>query len=144
MAHRASVPAVLTMLLAAACAGPPVDPGSGDEIFFPQHGESGSGPAALLAGTLRLANGCLIIEADDSGVRNLVLWPSDWTIESSTDGIRVEDELAGHGARPDEHVTVGGGETDLSAAEEDIGEAIPERCNSDVYWFMTDMVEPVD
>lgn len=115
------------------------DPGADLDIFFPRMPPANAIPAALLAGTLVLRDGCLWIETEPRQ-SYLALWPAgSYPVKSgnivevrASDGTR----LAAVGAVV---VATGGELRDLDHVSQLIGRDPPEACQAGMYWrvFLT-------
>jgi hypothetical protein len=117
------------------------EPNAPDGIYLPTLAdEADAWPAALITGTLKESNGCIVI--DDGGRDDpLLIWAKGTRAERAEDGnLRIvvdDDNVVSTG----DHVELGGGlvgeaRGEVSHAETLIGSPIPERCRTDGgYWI---------
>jgi hypothetical protein len=98
---------------------------------------SGAMPAALLTGTLIVADGCLRVRQDESDVSYLVIWQPDYYLTDSDGTLEILDRTGAVVAQVDAPVRMGGGETAAGAAEFNphIQTPIPAACGGP-YWMM--------
>jgi hypothetical protein len=98
-----------------------------------------------MEGTLRIASGCIWLDAAVGGTSYLVLWPPG-TDRQVTDAGTVQIVHVPGSAGPLEHgarLLLGGGEQKDQAFVRDlIGAEIPAECRSPVYWMTTQAVLP--
>jgi hypothetical protein len=116
-------------------------PNAPDGIYLPTLAdEADAWPAALITGTLKESNGCIVM--DDGGRDDaLLIWAKGTRAERAEDGIlRIvidDDDVFSVG----DHVELGGGfvgesRGEISHAETLIGSTILERCRQEAgYWI---------
>lgn len=126
----------VSMLLSMGACATQGEPKSGSDVFFPIWSQSGDEmtPGGVLKGELVVRNDCLLWDAGEQGVF-LPLWPDSFSLTEGS-AIATGD---GQAINPEDEATLGGGERDLLAATELIGEPIPERCNASSYWMVSSL-----
>jgi hypothetical protein len=131
-------PLLLAVLMAGCAADATI---TGPPLFLPRHSLSGSGPTALITGTLRIKDACAWIEMDP-GSEDLVLWPPGTGVSVSADGtVEITGVRGSNGSLVNGlTVTLGGGEyKDEAFVRELIRSGIPDACRSERYWLATEV-----
>lgn len=122
----------------AAC-GQPAPPAG---YVFPTHkGFGGAGPAALGIGVLIEEGGCLYLQLDPPGDRQLVIWPADYQLrQDDNGGLAVVG--SGNAARIGDRVQLGGGSYEDKRFVEDLlsSGSLPEPCVTPSIWMATRFV----
>ncbi|WP_409332670.1 hypothetical protein [Trujillonella humicola] len=108
----------------------PPDEGS-PAAAYERTGDWGTGEQALLAGTLRLVDGCLVVEGAD-GRQTVPVFPTDFTWregDSSVEGL-------GHVVTVDEDVVLTGGFTESAGGVA----RLPEGCEGAQAYFLVQAI----
>jgi hypothetical protein len=109
-------------------------PDSGDTRLI-RHRALDAYPAALLEGTLRSVEGCLVVETDH-GSTEVVVWPPDHRLGSDSNVAAVQDWWGHTKWRVGERVSLGGGEYDFGSIQAFLtGGPIPDACRLGSYWL---------
>ncbi|MDP9301830.1 MAG: hypothetical protein M3P43_13210 [Actinomycetota bacterium] len=138
----AAVPFLLFLLMpACGDSSTPNESGTGESVFFPTYPETGMTPAAIVEGSLKQIDGCLIISGQSLAADDLALWPDSYRFDSSQSAVVKSDGTVV--AVAGEHVKLGGGEeSTLEGAEAKIGKPIPKRCQVGNYWVVSPLPVP--
>jgi hypothetical protein len=115
------------------------DPGSGSQaasgIFFPTwRSTGGPHPTAILEGRLVERDGCLLLDTGDQR-EFLPLWPDSFALEGGSTPTIISPN--GRALALGDQAFLGGGERRLVDAESIIGQEIPGRCRTSLYWLAT-------
>lgn len=113
------------------CSGVPVPGG----LTFPTRSVGGSGPAALLSGTLVVRAGCLHV-VPETGDAYVVVWPDHLALRIDVAGVPVIMDGSTEVARVGGEVHIGGGEQPAGLP------AVP-GCPG-LVWLGTEVVIPDD
>jgi hypothetical protein len=132
---RRSLPLLAIVLLAAAC-----QQGSTmtlDGVTLLRYGSLGGGLASVRDGTLRFANGCVVLE-ESTDDRTLLLWPPDAVLDNSTGSLRVI--LRGTALGDGTVTSLAGGLVLQAEAQRMVGRT-QSGCGTKLYWYVTGVVK---
>lgn len=116
------------------------------DVFFPKQKETEGERAvmdALLTGDLVEANGCLRVNASESGNSYLLIWPPDFSRTTENGMIQVRDGSGQVVVQVGDKVRISGGEVPTEAAQEFSDQPLPHDC-PEPYWIVGDEISRIE
>lgn len=121
-------------------------PVPGPDVFFPKQKETEGERAvmdALLTGELVEVNGCLRVNALETGSSFLLIWPPHFTRTTESGITQVRNESGKVIIRVGEKVRISGGEVPSEFIQELSDQPLPREC-PEPYWIVGDEISPIE
>jgi hypothetical protein len=110
-----------------------------DGYFLPTNHLSGSGPGALIRGTIEIDDGCLYVHEADTDSLYLILWPQGSSMQQDANGVYVASD--GRTIREGSEVALGGAAYSDFPNDQSDSDSVP--C-SGPWWLATDVMQGQD
>ncbi len=117
------------------------------QVFFPQQEEVDGEREAMtgeIFGTLVTVENCIRVNANESDISYLLIWPPDYAFSTKNDAIQILNGDSKIVARVGDKVRISGGEiTLLSFFDESVQKELPPNCMGP-YWIVGDEVNTIE